>query len=148
MGSKTASASQAVVVVKTQQSPNGFVLGICENFSASNNYASETINAIGHEVPVDNVVHGISGATVSWGRAITRAVDDLVSRGVAPSSLSVNAFDPITVIFIDKRTEEALCEVVDAVPASIGINASSMSTIRENFSGSARFIRWGSEVAA
>lgn len=140
------SSSLVETIVKTKAKPDGFVMGIIENLSISQSYATEQISGVGHDVPQSNVLHGVTGAQISWGRAYTAKAEDLVALGVAPGVLNIAAHEHISVIFNDLETGDLIAEAVDALPSSIGINAGAMSTLRESFSGTARFVRWGSDA--
>lgn len=142
------SCSLCQFIVVTDANPKGFTLGYVEQFSINQTLATELIRAVGKKKAVENVLHGIDRADISWGQTLTVPADSLQAVGAAPGENNIAAFNPIAVRLFDEDRGEIIAEVRGVLPASIGISGSAMAKIQNNFSGSGIEVVWADDLNA
>lgn len=141
---RTRSASLCAVIVTTAK-VDGFQLGYVENININESFASELIPAVGYAKPRENVMHGVTGADISWSGAKTTVAESMQQMGLSPEDAEITAFNPITVAFFDTDRGETICEVQGVLPSSIGISTGAMAKLMESFNGRGITVKWGSE---
>jgi len=119
------------------------LLGIVEQFNATEQPASENLLGIGHFVAPDSVVNNTQGR-VSWGRVHTINPTLLaIIRPVASRFATYKAFD---LLAVDPSDGKPIFYCRGVLPESLDTQVANGRALRENYNGICREVLRGDEI--
>jgi len=137
------SSRAAIFVIPPQDGAEPIILGIVEDFSAVNQYASENLMAVGKFAAPDNVVNNVQ-ARVRWGRV--HKLTPTIQQTLAPQVAQFATYERFDVLAIDPVDGVPIARVVGVLPETLDINVTNGRAMRANYTGIARFVQHGQEV--
>ena len=121
------------------------LLGIVEQFNATDQPASENLLSIGKFVAPDSVVNNTQGR-LSWGRVHTLNPQLLATiKPVAAQFATYKAFD---IMAVDPSDGKAIFHCRGVLPESLDTQAANGRALRENYNGICREVVRGAEITA
>ena len=147
---RSTTASLALIVVFTEEFPDGFSLGFVENFSINQSYNNELIRGVGHQTAIENVPHGIVQCDISWGATHTYDQNaqqaSVVPVNSGPQGLADH--DVMRVAFFNSDRGEFIAQAVGVLANQVGITAGAQASVKENWSGTGIKCQWQRELTA
>lgn len=118
-------------------------IGIVEDFSATDNFASELLQSIGEGAPTDGVVNNMQGA-YRWGRV--HKLNRTVLRVIRPELARFVQYVAFDILIADPNDGVAIARLVACLPQSLDCNVTNGRAMRENYSGVCRYVQRGEEI--
>lgn len=124
-------------------STDSLPLGLCEDFSANKQIASENIRSIGSPVVPDNVSN-IEEGRFRWGKVYQ--TDEALRRAITPTIREWTEFKAFNLLALDPVDNTPIAMLVDCRPDSVDFTVRGGAAARQNYTGICRFIMLGDEV--
>jgi len=118
-------------------------LGLCEDFSANKQIASENFRTVGTGVVPDNVSN-IEEGRFRWGKVFQ--IDEALRAAITPTIREWSSFKPFNLLALDPVDNMPICMLVGCRPDSLDFNARGGAAARQNYTGICRYIMLGDEV--
>ena len=137
------SSRVAIIAVPPEQGVQSFLLGIVEDFSASNRYASENLKSLGKFAPPENITNNVE-ASVRWG--MVHKLNDENMRAIYPQVARYATFRGFDIVAMDPIDKRIILRVVGVKPEMLDVTNTNNRAMRQNYSGIALFVQHGAEA--
>ena len=119
-------------------------LGIVQNVQLTKNFETEPVREWGSFAHATILVHGY-GATFSWQQAWGQGLD-LVGMGLIPSDDQIAAFQPFSLLIIDRPSQRNIARIERAIADTYTVDGAARAKLLSNVSGQAISLLWESEL--
>lgn len=131
-------------IVAVNGAGQAFPLGLVENVRLEKAYTTEGVVEIGNFRFADILIHGIS-ARFSWGQSHT-AGDDLISKGLVPSDVTIPQYQPMFLRLIDQIAQREIALIHRGVMDTYTIETTGRARLVNGVSGIAISLLTESEL--